>query len=185
MPFSDVQVTVKQIDKDTWELVDTVEYIAATRHFVVPKGFRTDFASVPQLLIWFVPRYGVYTKSAILHDYMYKRADISKADADGIFRRSMRELGVPFLRRWLMWAAVRLFGSHLQGISFKGLWRVSLLTVLGFILLFVPVAVMTLSLLGFWLLEMFLFIVFWIAKKVHHRPQRQLNKPDILGPLNR
>ena len=30
-----------------------------------------------------------------------------RSDADGIFRRVMRELGVPKLRRALMWAAVR------------------------------------------------------------------------------
>jgi Protein of unknown function (DUF1353) len=33
---------------------------------------------------------------------------ISRIDADGIFRQSMRELGVPFLRRWIMWAAGRI-----------------------------------------------------------------------------
>ncbi len=31
----------------------------------------------------------------------------SSADTDGIFRRIMRELGVSFSQRWLMWAGVR------------------------------------------------------------------------------
>jgi hypothetical protein len=32
---------------------------------------------------------------------------VTSRDADGIFRRVMRESGVPVLRRWLMWAGVR------------------------------------------------------------------------------
>lgn len=185
MPFTDVQITVKQIDKDTWELVDTVEYIADAEHFIVPEGFKTDFATVPQMLTWFIPRYGLYTKSAILHDYLLKRSDVSAADADGVFRRSMRELGVPFLRRWLMWAAVRVFGSHLHGARIGEAIQASLLGLLGILLLIVPVVVSAVSLFAFWLLEMFLFVLFWLTKKVYPKPRHQLNKPDILGPLER
>jgi hypothetical protein len=32
--------------------------------------FETDLASVPRLLTWLVPRYGTYTKAAVLHDYL-------------------------------------------------------------------------------------------------------------------
>ncbi|HVL90877.1 MAG TPA: DUF1353 domain-containing protein, partial [Actinomycetota bacterium] len=57
-----------------------------------------------------LPRSGRYTKAAVLHDHLWRTPidGVSFGDADGIFRRCMRELGVPFLRRWLMWAAVRL-----------------------------------------------------------------------------
>ncbi|HEY5988130.1 MAG TPA: DUF1353 domain-containing protein [Streptosporangiaceae bacterium] len=79
--------------------------------FCVPVGERTDFASVPRVFVCFLPRYGRYTKAAILHDYLWSVkisvGDISRLNAGGIFRQAMRDLGVPFLRRWIMRAAVR------------------------------------------------------------------------------
>lgn len=82
--------------------------------------FTTDLASVPRCLTWLFPRYGKYTKAAVLHDYLcqnFGRApngatDRSllplhdRSDADEVFRVVMAELGVPWLRRWLMWSAV-------------------------------------------------------------------------------
>jgi Protein of unknown function (DUF1353) len=95
--------------------------------------FVTDLASVPQSLTWLVPRYGKYTKAAILHDYLCQtvgketiavyrtpttaaKRDASssdvqlirledRSDADEIFRLAMTELGVPWAQRWLMWSA--------------------------------------------------------------------------------
>ena len=79
--------------------------------FVVPAGFRTDFASVPRVVTWLVPRFGAYTLAAILHDWLVteglRTGVVTSRQADGIFRRVMRESGVPVLRRWLMWAGVR------------------------------------------------------------------------------
>jgi hypothetical protein len=78
--------------------------------FTVPKGFTTDFASVPRIFVWLLPRYGRWTQAAVLHDFLWhlaREGKFNKADADGIFNRALRELEVPFLRRWIMWAAVR------------------------------------------------------------------------------
>jgi hypothetical protein len=83
--------------------------------------FATDLASVPRTMTWLFPRYGAYTKAAIVHDYLCQTlseaarstrgltaADAvrDRADADVVFRVLMAELGVPWMRRWLMWAAV-------------------------------------------------------------------------------
>jgi len=107
----DTTVDVRQVDDVTWEVLRPLVYQAAWDRFVVPIGQRTDFASVPRVFVWLLPRYGRYTKAAILHDYLWRVAvpagRISLIDADGILRQAMRELGVPFLRRWIMWAAVR------------------------------------------------------------------------------
>jgi Protein of unknown function (DUF1353) len=57
----------------------------------------TDFASVPRVFVWFLPRYGRYTKAAILHDYLWREAvpagKLRLAEADVIFRHAMHELG--------------------------------------------------------------------------------------------
>lgn len=108
--------------------------------FTVPVGFITDFASVPRFLHWKVLPYGAYTRAAVLHDWLLtelaawwddyrsggphgwgnpERAvelpPANSRDCDGIFRRVMQDLGVPWDKRWTMWAAVRwasLFNSR-------------------------------------------------------------------------
>jgi hypothetical protein len=155
MPFVDGDITVKQIDAETWELREEVGYRAREETFTVPVGFRTDFASVPTVFVWLIPRYGVYTKAAILHDFLCRLAPVSRADADGIFRRALRELGVSALRRWIMWAAVRA-GGRLSGAG-AGQWLLWLLvTVPAVVFLAVPALVLTVWLALFWVLE-------WIA----------------------
>jgi hypothetical protein len=83
-----------------------------TLHLMTAVGMETDFASVPRVFVWFLPQYGRYTKAAVLHDYLWRDAvpagQLTLAEADGISRRAMWELGVPFLRHWMMWGAVRI-----------------------------------------------------------------------------
>ncbi|MFD2092116.1 DUF1353 domain-containing protein [Blastococcus deserti] len=111
MPFEPGSLTVSRVDADTWALVDELVYRGRWERFVVPAGFRTDFASVPRVVTWLIPRFGAYTLAAILHDWLctegIRSGAVTSRQADGIFRRVMRESGVPVLRRWLMWAGVR------------------------------------------------------------------------------
>ena len=111
MPFEPGSLTVRRVDASTWALVDALVYRGRRDRFVVPAGFRTDFATVPRPVTWLVPRFGAYTLAAILHDWLIteglRTGLVTSRDADGIFRRVMRESGVPVLRRWLMWTGVR------------------------------------------------------------------------------
>lgn len=71
----------------------------------------TDLASVPHPLRWFVSPYGLHTPAALLHDRLIGHEapeGLERADADRLFRQVLDCLGVPFLRRWLMWSAVAL-----------------------------------------------------------------------------
>jgi hypothetical protein len=111
VPFEPGTIVVRGIDANTWALVDDLVYWGSWERFAVPAGFRTDFASVPRVVTWLFPRFGAYTLAAILHDWLVSEGLCSGAvtsrQADGIFRRVMRESGVPVLRRWMMWAGVR------------------------------------------------------------------------------
>jgi hypothetical protein len=111
VPFETPELVVRRVDAATWAVVDPLVYRGNRDRFVVPAGFRTDFATVPRLVSWLVPRFGAYTLAAILHDWLcsegIRSGVVTSREADGIFRRVMRESGVPVLRRWLMWAGVR------------------------------------------------------------------------------
>jgi hypothetical protein len=127
---------------DDWSMTAPLTWTGTFRgkigRLLVPASvndpFITDLASVPRSLTWLIPRYGMYTKAAVLHDYLCqtvgketiavyptpataaedddepKESELitleDRSDADEIFRLAMTELGVPWARRWLMWSAV-------------------------------------------------------------------------------
>ena len=71
----------------------------------------TDLASVPTALKWFLSRYGVHTPAALVHDRLIGDSgldDVSDVQADRFFRFMLKDLGVRWIRRWMMWAAVAL-----------------------------------------------------------------------------
>jgi hypothetical protein len=192
VPFTqDSDVKVKEVDDNEWELLGALEYEGRQDHFTVPIGQRTDFASIPRVFVWFVPRYGRYTKAAILHDYLWRKAvpegQLTRAEADGLLRRAMRELGVPFLRRWIMWAGVRL-GALTKADGRKGWLRESPRVILIAVLILpivVPPALLILLALGiFYVLE----VICWIPLKVSSvikakspkaDPPKQINTPNL------
>lgn len=81
---------------------------------IVPRGFVTDLASIPQplqLLRGRNPSTSRYSDAAVLHDYLYWRQDCTRTQADNIMAIAMMEAGVPFLERRLVHEAVRQFGQ--------------------------------------------------------------------------
>lgn len=111
MPFTGRPLVVAAVDDRTWELVEPLVYHGRDDVLVIPAGFRTDFATVPRILQWIVPRTGRYSAATVVHDWLIESRTVPRRDADGVFRRVLRELGVPVLLRWLMFAAVR-FGAR-------------------------------------------------------------------------
>jgi len=81
---------------------------------IVPRGFVTDFASVPQPLQ--VLR-GVrtvadrYANAALVHDYLYWVQDCTREQADRIMELALREAGISFLERKLIYEGLRQFGQ--------------------------------------------------------------------------
>ncbi|PGH21080.1 hypothetical protein RN96_08585 [Fusobacterium polymorphum] len=99
-----------------WILKKKYSYKVNNRIIEVPENFITDLASTPKIL-WniFEPAGENYTRSSLIHDYLYskdcKYIDISRKEADQIFLEIMKERGVPFWKRYLMFIAVRVFGG--------------------------------------------------------------------------
>jgi hypothetical protein len=121
----DSELSLRAVSATTWSLLAPLVWTGTKGDtFVVGVGFETDFATVPRFLHWLVSPYGPYTRAAVLHDWllielatwsaehrhdsaqMYPPAN--SRDCDGIFRRVMEDLGTPWAKRWVMWAAVRV-----------------------------------------------------------------------------
>lgn len=100
---------------------------------IVPKGFKTDLASIPRIL-WTISGMdpdGLYRGAAVVHDYLYsmkvKGAPFSavltklptgtitklaytREQCDDIFSQVMRQAGEEESKIHIMWQAVRTFG---------------------------------------------------------------------------
>ena len=74
----------------------------------IPKGFRTDGASVPRLF-WslFPPNRTDYLPCAIVHDYLCDKGEYKKADE--YFKKCLEELQVDKFSRTIMYLAVRIY----------------------------------------------------------------------------
>jgi hypothetical protein len=150
MPFV-TYLVVRPLDEKFWELQQDLVYEGNEDYFAVPAMHKTDFASVPRPFWWLVPRYGRYTEVAVLHDYlcdMARAGDFNRCDADGIFRRALREIGVGYIKRRIMWAAVR-WGGGVAKCGFHQLLLVLMITLLALPLV-IPAAVILVSLLIVW-----------------------------------
>jgi len=105
---------VEQIDKDDWKLLAPLRFYSAVldREIIVPKGFVTDFASVPRLpfIYWFTG--GLAQAAAVIHDWLYRTetAFLTRAQADAVLAEAMAASGYWKIRSWFMWAGVRIGG---------------------------------------------------------------------------
>jgi hypothetical protein len=98
---------VEYINGRRWRVLEDFTYGGIT----VPAGFETDFASIPRVLWSIYPPAGKWGKAAVIHDYLYFTGMMPRAAADQVFLDAMEDLGVPKLRRRVMYRAVRLGGG--------------------------------------------------------------------------
>ena len=182
MPFSgEVHVSPDLPEGKRWKVEKAFSYTGKHECFTVPAGFMTDFASVPRVFTWLLPRYGRWTQAAILHDYLWSLAGegrISKFDADGIFNRAMRELGVPYLRRWIMWTAVRWAAGPKTWFA-RGLvpfLKMVLMTLLTLPVVAGPVVVIAIALVVGVVAE---FIAYVPLRVIHRDKSKDVNRPDL------
>lgn len=100
-----------QEGRKNWKLIDDFMFVTYKGDpILVPKGFITNFASIPRIPIIFdlVGNYG--HAAATLHDYLYRRTTISREECDNIFYQALRTTGIASWRARLMWLGVRAFG---------------------------------------------------------------------------
>ena len=115
------------IDDKYQEVLEEYSYETSKGLVVVPKGFRTDYASVPKIFRNIINTYGKHGRAAVVHDWLYSsqcEINVTRAEADKIFLEIMVEWNVKKYKRILMYVLVRLFGgSHFRkGDQFKSKW---------------------------------------------------------------
>jgi hypothetical protein len=112
-------IQLTQLDVKLFRLETSMTYVGPTS-VALPAGLdawevgprslpTSDLTSVPGPMRWFVSPYGLHTPAALVHDRLVGHeapAGFARTDADRLFRDMLNSLGVPMLRRWLMWAAV-------------------------------------------------------------------------------
>jgi len=101
-------------DNRDWVLFRDLEYRVGQSDITitVPKGFVTDFASIPQPF-WAtgLSPNGRYSKAAIVHDYLYWMQGCTRKQADNILLIAMRESEVDATTRTAIYEGVRLGGD--------------------------------------------------------------------------
>lgn len=79
----------------------------------IKKGLTTDGASIPRLF-WTIigcPLSGKYVGSALIHDGLYGSHALSKEESDILFLEMMAANKVGFIKRNLMYLAVKIGGK--------------------------------------------------------------------------
>ncbi len=116
-----LDLDLRKLQGNEWELISPFRYWCERlgAWIEVPRGFRTDLASVPWFGRWFVSVDGDHTKAAIVHDWLYVSGSavdlpqVTRRDADQIFLEALTVRGVPAYKRNAMYAAVRIGGGRM------------------------------------------------------------------------
>ena len=109
------RLNTSPIDDKYGEVLEEYSYETSKGLVVVPKGFRTDYASVPKIFRNIINTYGKHGRAAVVHDWLYSsqcKIDITRAEADKIFLEIMVEWNVKKYKRLLMYYLVRMFGGN-------------------------------------------------------------------------
>ncbi|WP_335978616.1 DUF1353 domain-containing protein [Fusobacterium polymorphum] len=104
---------LKYYDGKDFILEKDYRYMIGDKLIHIPAGFKCDLASVPRIFRNIINTYGDHTRAAVIHDWLYRnghKLGVSRKEADKVFLAVMKEQGVGFFKRQLMYRAVRTFG---------------------------------------------------------------------------
>ena len=102
------------LDGTNWMLMEPLRYVIdpAGNAIEVPKGFVTDFASVPPRLRSLLSSTGPHGMPAVVHDFLYWSQACTKDQADHLFRLAMMDSEVSPRLREQLYTAVHVFGGR-------------------------------------------------------------------------
>lgn len=124
---------VEKIGPQTWLLIDDLHFQsqALDRIVIAPRGFQTDFASIPRFLWSIFPKVDRWDAAAAVHDAGYagaltdidgNRIAVTKKESDRLFLEGCRALKVNVIIARIMYVMVRLFGDPLDHPLVANAW---------------------------------------------------------------
>ena len=105
----------------TWTLAEDFRRVIDGREWFIPAGFSFDLASIPRALWGLLASHELGVLAPLCHDWLYRNGGLTpsawpvrytRARADDLFLRQMKESGVSLLRRRAAYLAVRAFGGR-------------------------------------------------------------------------
>lgn len=178
MPFR-TPLSVRHDIGEEWRLLDPLVFEGSDDYFVMRKGFKTDFASIPRPVRWLFDTAGPNSEAGVLHDAVWresKRKDgptprVDPWDADGLFRRALRESGATAISRGLMWIAVRAaaiaagrFGRNGPSLPVKA-GQVTGMAVVGLVSVGVPTLVAVVGRVLYWIVEWLVAVPWYVFER--------------------
>ena len=107
---------LEQTGPNQWTLTEPLLYFGSDGTVVeVPAGYPTDLASVPRAVWSLFSKTGKIARASVVHDYLYEtaktRTEAVRASFDRVFRNAMKDDGVAWVGRNIVYRAVRDFGA--------------------------------------------------------------------------
>ena len=100
--------------KKPWrfELLEPVRVtLSDGKKIVIPKGFKTDFASVPRMLRGFVWGVGNHNLASLIHDFLYDHQIGTRKAADKEMLHWMKKAGCSKVKMYTIYTAIRIGGK--------------------------------------------------------------------------
>lgn len=96
-----------------WAVASPLVWQDAQGAIAVPVGFLTDLASIPDVLknIPWLDVNGVSRSPAVLHDWLYRTHQFSRADSDSMLRAALLSRGASKAQAWAFYTGVRIGGG--------------------------------------------------------------------------
>lgn len=101
-----------------FKLTSQYRYYSHMGLITVPVGFITDGSSFPRIMWSIFYPFDNSFGAAVIHDYLYSKNNnkFTRREADTIFRVGMSAFGVSWLKRWIVYYTLRIFGCfHYNG----------------------------------------------------------------------
>jgi Protein of unknown function (DUF1353) len=200
VPFR-TPLSVRHEIGEEWRLLDPLVFEGRSDYFVMRKDFKTDFASIPRPVRWLFDTAGTNSEPGVLHDAVWresKRTDgkvprVDPWDADGLFRRALRESGATAITRGLMWLAVRVAATAAGRLGHKGpplpvkAAEVTGMAAVGVVSVGPPTVVAVLGRIFYWAVDWLVAVPYFVVERIKGEPTnlpwpKGMTRPRIDDP---
>ena len=104
------ELHLNYLGKGRWELLKSYSAVWDGGRIEVPEGFQTDLASIPRIARSIIPQIGDQNGPSVIHDWCYRFRWKARPISDALFLATMKVKAVNWLRRNIIYAAVRAGG---------------------------------------------------------------------------